>query len=227
MLYTDIVFYSSDPEVNLYQRMADEQVSGVFIAARKELDDALAGLADTIIGKAVDLNHMRGIAMAEVSEMDLLMETTLVNAFQNTNNSKVRRVVDRTKSRLLDSTEKDLTILRQHLESKSLSEIVEDSRKFTSLQKYFAINRLAKELSALPSEVMQVFREYQKEILENRNKLAHVSEKSVVDGNTVLLSVKDGVEIVVDELWMNSFRVKLRTQRNALECICNAIQDQF
>ena len=82
--YTDMVFYSSAPPAELRDKLAKASVSGVFVETRDNLSDALTGLADTVIGKAVDLNHMRGIAMAEVAEMDVLMEETLGRAFQPT-----------------------------------------------------------------------------------------------------------------------------------------------
>ena len=70
--YTDIIFYSSDPAADLLGKLAAKQVAGVFVAGRLNLDDDLKGVADTIIKKVVDLCHMRGAAMAEVADMDVL-----------------------------------------------------------------------------------------------------------------------------------------------------------
>ena len=61
-----MVFYSSAPLSELLAELAGHQVAGVFVANRQTIGEALIGLADTVIGKAVDLSHMRGIAMAEV-----------------------------------------------------------------------------------------------------------------------------------------------------------------
>ena len=54
MQYTDMVFYSSDPSRDLYETLAVGRVSGVFVEERTGLDEALTGLADTVIGKVVD-----------------------------------------------------------------------------------------------------------------------------------------------------------------------------
>ena len=67
MPYTDMIFYSARPEIDLLKELADRRVAGVFVATRDELDDALKGVADTIIGKAIDITHMRGIAMANTA----------------------------------------------------------------------------------------------------------------------------------------------------------------
>ena len=52
LAYTDMVFYSSDPAAKLLVKLANSEVSGVFVARRDNLDEALTGLADTVIGKA-------------------------------------------------------------------------------------------------------------------------------------------------------------------------------
>ena len=98
--YTDMVFYSSNSTVDLLRELANLRVSGIFVETRDTLDEALMRLADTVIGKAVDLNHMRGIAMAEVAEMDVLMEETLISVFPS-EDGEILQISERSKKRLL------------------------------------------------------------------------------------------------------------------------------
>ena len=58
--YTEMVFYSSD-SANLFSALAKEEVEGVFVASREHLDEKLRGVADIVIRKAVDVDHMRGL----------------------------------------------------------------------------------------------------------------------------------------------------------------------
>ena len=220
--YTDMVFYSSDPSLNLYSKLAEHEVSGVFIANRDELDTALRGLADTVIGKAVDLNHMRGIAMAEVAEMDLLMEETLGHAFQPTG-EHFAAVAKRITRRLLDGTEKTQDELKQRLSKGGLADIVRDSRLFSSTHKYMAVRGVAKSLSDKPIEALNVLDSYQDDILNNRNMLAHAKEFDE-DGKTILRSIRrNGGIVTIDDDWMTGFRQKLTTHRDALTTVCEAI----
>ena len=110
--YTDMVFYSSLPVRTLLSYLAEVGVSGVFAEERLNLGDALTALADTIIGKAVDLNHMRGIAMAEVAEMDVLMEETLKGAFANATEECVQRAAVKTCERVLEAMSRKLESAR-------------------------------------------------------------------------------------------------------------------
>ena len=102
MPYTDIIFYSSSPSGELLRKLADEKVAGVFVANRTDnLGETLVGIAQTIIGKAVDLNHMRGIALAEVADMDVILEDVLVRAFSSTQ-ADIPATASRTLLRLVD-----------------------------------------------------------------------------------------------------------------------------
>lgn len=222
--YTDMVFYSSAPPAELRDKLAKASVSGVFVETRDNLSDALTGLADTVIGKAVDLNHMRGIAMAEVAEMDVLMEETLGRAFQPTGEHFVA-AAGRTTDKLRESMQGNLTQLNQCLEEGSLADVVSDSRLFSSAHKYRAVRRVANSLSEKPIEELNVLKSYQADIIDNRNMLAHVKEDSTEDGETILRSIKGNV--IIDDDWMTDFRMKLKEYRTALTTICEAIISQI
>ena len=220
--YTDMVFYSSDSAIDLLAELAKQSVEGVFVAQRTELGAKLTGLADTVIGKAVDLNHMRGIAMAEVAELDVLMEETLVRAFQGTNQQFVS-AKKRTTRKMREKMDSDADELKQCLDNGGLSALVKDSRLFTSNQKYMAVRRVARVLPRRPSEELQVLNSYVVDIVEKRNMLAHAKEGRSEDGKTVLRSIKSNMEEVIDDAWMADFRMKLIKHGDALSAVCKAI----
>ena len=223
--YTDMIFYSSISERKLLGILAEHFVPGVFVAMRDNLDEALTGLADTIIGKAVDLNHMRGIAMAEVAEMDVLMEETLVHAFGHADSGAVEAAKTRTIERLCERAAKDATLLQKRLDEGNLLDVVRDSRLFTSAHKYQAIRRVAKDLPEKPSQALTSLQSYETDIIGNRNMLAHVKEGSTEDGESILRSIKGNV--IIDDDWMTDFRMKLKEYRTALTTICEAIISQI
>ena len=221
--YTDMIFYSSISEADLLGELAKHSVPGVFVARRDNLDEALTGLADTVIGKAVDLNHMRGIAMAEVAEMDVLMEETLGRFFRSSNELVVA-AGERTIGNLRKGIEKGLKQLEKNYEEGGLPGLVSDGRLFSFTNKYWAIRRAVKCLPEKPSDAMSVLESYEDEIIRKRNMLAHVKE-ATEDGKTILRSIKD--DVIIDDNWMVDFRQNLRTQRDALTTVCEAIDDHF
>ena len=221
--YTDMVFYSSNPAADLLGELASHGIPGVFTSTRNELDESLKGLADTVIGKAVDLNHMRGIAMAEVAEMDLLMEETLVRAFSSSNPNAVA-AADRTGRKLLDSICRAKNKVRERLSAGGMALAVKDGRLAQHTQKYWAIKRLARHLTDAPTEHLSTLTNYESEIISNRNLLAHAKEQLDVSGRTQLCSVGRNQEpISIDELWMADYRRKLQKHRQALDVICSLI----
>ena len=225
--YTDMIFYSSiSTPAELNRKLIDQEVSGVFAESRSNLDIALTGLANTVIGKAVDLNHMRGIAMAEVSEMDFLMEKTLQYVFES-ENSDVAFVRKRTVQRLKESLEEGSKFLDGICKKEEIISLVGDSRIFSSANKFHAIQRMSKKLSEAPHNSLEKLNSYQIDIIENRNMLAHVKEE-IENGKTVLRSVgRDGKSVLIDDDWMAGFRRKLKAHRFALTTVCEALKSQF
>ena len=228
--YTDIIFYSSDPELDLYGKLAEQKVPGVFIARREGLGDALTGLADTIIGKAVDLNHMRGIAMAEVSEMDVFVEETLLSTFRYTDDQCVQDAMWKTFDKLKDRIKKDAKLIEEHSNPNDFPNIVGNSRLFSSMDRYRALRRIVKCLPEKPSEALGILKSYEDDIIHNRNMLAHVKEESTEDGKVILRSIrreKDGQEVTVDDSWMSDFRRMLQRHKSALTVVCEALEMHF
>lgn len=226
--YTDIIFYSSDPELDLYGKLAEQEVPGVFIARREGLGDALIGLADTVIGKAVDLNHMRGIAMAEVAEMDVLMEDTLLSTLRHMDDQCIQNAMRRTIGKLKQSIKQDTKLVEERSSQNDLSAVVQDSRLFSSINRYRALRRVVKCLPGKPSGALGVLESYEDDVIHNRNMLAHVKEESTEDGNLILRSIKkDGQGIIIDDSWMSDFRRKLQQHKSALATVCEALEAYF
>lgn len=221
--YTDVIFYSSDQSANLLGELANQGVAGVFVARRQELDEALVGVANTIIGKAVDLSHMRGIAMAEVAEMDVLMEEILERVFAS-GDERFLAKGNETLAKLLESAREGVARLEPMVEERRILDVVLDSRLFSSANKYMAVRRVAKCLPAKPTAALAMLNSYEADVILNRNTLAHAKEEVDGEGVCTLRSIKKGQPpIVIDDAWMTDFRTKLRDQRAALTEICEAL----
>jgi CheY-like chemotaxis protein len=221
--FTDIVFYSSDLNIDLFDELSKQHVPGVFVSGRLELDGALKGLADTVIGKAVDLSHMRGIAMAEVADMDVLMDEVLEIVFSSQKPELVAKGAE-TLAKLLEGAEKSVEGLRELVNRGAILDVVTDSRLFSSMQKYKAINRVVRCLADRPHDAIEVLKAYDPEILQHRNTLAHAKEDVGEDGSVSLRAIKRGKpSVVIDDAWMVSFRERLHAHRAALAIVCEAL----
>lgn len=221
--YTDIIFYSSDPAADLLGKLAAKHVAGVFVADRVGLDDELKGVTDTIIKKVVDLCHMRGSAMAEVADMDVLMEEVLERAFA-LENEKFKEVAKKTLDDLVSSAEQRVANLGPLVESSLILEVIRDTRFFSSMDRYKALRRLARLLPQQPTQALQTLASYDADIISKRNTLAHAKEEVRHDGTVHLRAIKKGQPpVFIDDAWMAEFRGKLLSHRVALTQVCAAL----
>lgn len=223
--YTDIIFYSTSPRKELAQRMAEHHVDGVFIASRgDDFDEVLRGVADTIVGKAIDLNHMRGIAMAEAADMDLLMEDLLAKAFASKNDAFVAKGKERIEGMLANERD-NIAALEKRIGRSDVVGIVTDNAIFGSTYKWQAVSKLGEMVLGRATDACKVFADYDSQVIAKRNLLAH-ARAIMDDGNTASLrAIRQGkADIEIDDAWMIEFRSQLTAQREALRQICEAVQ---
>jgi CheY-like chemotaxis protein len=219
MPYTDIIFYSSSPSGTLLQELAQQGVAGVFVANRTDnLGDALVGIAQTIIGKAVDLTHMRGIALAEVADMDVMLEDVLHRAFSAAHDA-IPPTVTRTLSKLTEGGKSRLEKLEKHEADNEILLVVKSNLLFSLADKYRALSRVGTALG-LGQQVQGL--QFQN-IIDKRNLLAHARESVGQNGSPTLRSIKDDQEIEIDDVWMTALRTELRDHRVALDKVCGQI----
>ena len=225
--YTEMVFYSGLSTRELYNKLIEEEVEGVFVAQRGELDEVLRELADIVVGKAVDLNHTRGIAMAEVAEHEMLMLETLDFAFGQSDVPRIEAIAERTATRLVESKKELAERVEAAVRQQGLGDVIHDGRMFTAVDKARAIQRLLGMVGEDVGRAKEVFDKYEAEVLGRRNVLAHVKEGIGPDGEVVLRarSGRGEDEIGVDQDWMKECRKTLRTHREALERLCRAVRD--
>ena len=81
-IYTDVVFYSADGLQKIKQKAQALDLEGVYFAGRdKDLFiNKIKAVIQTTIRKVQDLNNLRGLVMAEVSELDGMM-VDLINKY--------------------------------------------------------------------------------------------------------------------------------------------------
>lgn len=74
-IYTEVVFYSSQGEDYVRNELRNFQIDGAYCADRADDDfiDKVSHVIKTTVKKVQDLNNMRGLIMAETSDIDKTM----------------------------------------------------------------------------------------------------------------------------------------------------------
>jgi len=226
MKYTETVFYSVSPPRDLYKKIAERDIQGVFVSEREGLPEVLGGLAEIVIRKAVDLTHTRGLAMAEGAAMEALMLRTIRSALDGARNLCLERATARAGERLRKAKKGAVKKLKGKLRDKGFSGVLDD-RLFDAHHRWRTILALAKCLPEEPDGHLDTVKRYGR-LVERRNRLAHGAEEATEDEVVALLmeGVVPDFAGSSDEA-MADFRQDLRRHREAMEAVCRAIDAEF
>jgi len=207
-ILTDVLFYSSAVE-NVRNSMRELGLEGVYTADRKEVETKFEQVVTTTIKKIQEVNTIRGLIMAETSDLDEIMLEITCILLESDISPQMSEYIE---CEIIKTVEFIAELARSsetHISKKIL-----DSRIFTSFHKAKTINKLYK-LKQIGVEGF--FGTYSKDVLLTRNVFAHVKEITV-DGVKVLKS-KIGKEEIFDEARCIEIRKNLIKHREILEKI--------
>lgn len=199
-IFTDVVFYSASGIATIRSKGRDKELEGVYYSGRnKDLFlEKVRGVIMTTIRKTQDLTNLRGLVMAEVSELDVMMSDILsiyFNSEENLNkfHSKVTTDREKTIHRQLEHSEckKDCVL---SIRNAPASEVI---LNLDASQKARGVNLVLKNLAAqgrylYTSPNGKGFMEnYDTDIISMRNNLAHCkSVETEKDGKEILKTRK-------------------------------------
>jgi DNA-binding response OmpR family regulator len=215
-LYTDIIFYSQTGAQAVRNIAKDKGLDGVFCSGRDNMEfvDKVKKVIQTTIRKVQDVNNLRGLVMAETSELDEKMIDIIEDMCKMIPDNK-KLLLEKT----IENREERLCVLKgitcDDMERDSLSRTLESSDRLK------AINRLVKGVKESPlSDYVEILHLFENEILKIRNVLAHVKEENDLNGRKVLKSKIKGYESFEfnDEI-CSSIRNNIRKHADNLENI--------
>lgn len=192
-VYAEIIFYSMKGDDALWQAVIDERLQGVYVAHKSGIDTKLLDVARHSVSKILDLENMRGIVMAEVGDLDELLERIFTRAMRGITDDQRQRVYEAfvKKSREPDKKfEEALTAFEGEPSIERLLTLSDGSEK--RVQNF---DRVKKHHPLL--EHHNFSKEYRDTILSPRNFLAHgVPERK--EGGSLLFRHR-GKEFIFDQ----------------------------
>ena len=221
-IFTEVIFYSQAGEEAVRDTIKKKGVDGVYCASRdlEEFEDKVKNVVYNTIKKVQDVNNMRGLVMAETSELDYMMldviSTYLLTEAGNIKEKFEDYMFDITK----DSIRSNLNKCERYKNERCVNELIY-SPLFDTDKKRRAINELLNRLGCLDHN-KQCFDDFKKEIQDLRNILAHVKAEINENGFKVLKSKVKGYEEVElnDEKYID-IRKSLRKHSSNLNSIQN------
>lgn len=93
--HKDIIFYSSLTDTQDLRRLAfEKQLGGLYFAHRNDLVEEVVGVFDSLVKKALDLDHIRGIVMGATSDIDQLVREALSYAHDRCEPEEQERIIE-------------------------------------------------------------------------------------------------------------------------------------
>ncbi len=182
-VYSEILFYSSNYK-QLRDKLENTFIDGVFTSNRDELEDKIKKLINVTIKKTQDVNNLRGLIMAEVSELDIIKEEIIKLASQKIDEKKLEKyTLDKIKS----SGDSNKKTAQKHLDDISnitFDSLFEKIGFVDSNKKAMTIGEILSKLDITEPVTKQTFTQpYIDNILSKRNKFAHIKECDGIDGD--------------------------------------------
>ena len=181
--YTDIVFYSNDGAAKVRERAAAAKADGVYCAGRLTLTDDAIGVIKASIKKVLDLNHMRGLVMAETAQLDNLVDECL-GAFIQIAPADDQKIIDSIAAKLLKDVRANAEMAAMLLSPGCALSAVLDSMWFTSQKRVTRLAKLIRGRTDLETQRDSLL-EYLP-LLDDRNVLAHAVEVESEAGTRLL-----------------------------------------
>lgn len=228
-LYNEMIFYSGQEELSgLRSKLSKAAVDGVFLSTREDLGEALIGVADIVIGKLTNVNFMRGIAMAEVAEIDMVMLKTLIDVFRDDSNDDQKELTTHVTEKFKKHKAGLFKRTKERLEEHTLLNILGDDKgTVSSSELCLLIGWIDDKIKVLDRESYRDI-DYAGKVLAPRNNLAHRVEERVDGGPPVLRSLnKKKPPVTINEEWMIDYRNTLLKTREDIKSIYNTLRQNL
>lgn len=210
-IFTEVLFYSSDGEEAVRAELAKHSIDGAYCSGRdnEDFEYKAKEVIRTLIKKTQDLTNMRGLVMAEVSELDHMMEEIIIKYFTDPHGKTIpereslfKEIMDGFdedyRNNLKKTDDKCSKKCIHKIRNKSIVEIV-SSLFFESYKKARTIDKIIRTEGI---DVENFLDNYQKEIIDIRNLLAHCESKKI-DGKEVLVTKKGNEEVFDDNRFID------------------------
>ena len=189
-VYTDVVFYSASGIDELRARGREKELEGVFYSGRTPdttFVNRVKAVIDATLKKVQDLNNLRGLVMAEVSELDAMMDI-IIPSFFNTQERMVlfHKHITANREKTLQKSLNCDNKCQLSWRGNSIQEIVP---LLDSSQKARAIRMILEQIRTDLYPEGNFYEDYVAAIITPRNELAHCRSE-MRNGKEILLTRK-------------------------------------
>lgn len=172
-IYTEIIFYSTRSIDDLWKKVEERKLEGVFLSTRgAPLLEKIEKVAQQSVRKVLDPNNVRGIVMAEVGEIDVLLDRLVKTTFDLLDDKQKKSFLDKRKKKITDHHNDNISKVKIVSDIETLLEHCDSSKRWQLCMSIFNI---------LDKDKKTMIQGYEDEVLKHRNILAHGIPESIDD----------------------------------------------
>jgi hypothetical protein len=175
-IFTEIVFYSASPSGELWEAIRKNQLEGIFVSDRAGILQKLERVAHQSVQKVLDLNNMRGMVMAEVGDIDLVLDGILRLGLVELKGEDQTKIFEKFHEQSAEQAENAAKNLAAFKDAPTLDAML---AMCDSYKRWLSFKRVAKNLAATKDANLG---DYAAEVLQPRNVLAHGTPRPSGDG---------------------------------------------
>ena len=175
-IYTEVILYTTNNASDLWQTIYDKRLEGVFVANRNNIIEKIAKVGYQSIRKVVDLENMRGIMMAELGELDHILDDIFREGMRSLPSPEQDVIYKKFHKQLLQQSQrtvKQLEALNENPQIDTIINLSDSYKRWVNFQRLSESHAKMKELGPIGN--------FEVEILKPRNSLAH-GKPEIKDG---------------------------------------------
>lgn len=207
-VFTEIIFYSSGATTLLWDAVHAHKLEGIFIANKDTIVERILKVGQQTLRKVLDLENMRGIVMAEVGDLDLLLNSILTTVIGGLGPDVQNDIFKRFHEASSEHHENHKTSLDKFNETPTVELLLSLCDSDKRWQNYC---RAKKHHASLKGKVLG---DYVTDILRPRNFLAHGVPSRATDGSCVFQY--QGKEYAFNEAESTALRMKIISYKTVL-----------
>jgi hypothetical protein len=194
-ILTDVLFYSNDIE-SVRSSIRKYDFEGVYTSHRRDFIGKAEQVIETTVKKVQEVNTMRGLIMAETSELDHLMLEIITKYISKKEEGKSQELADYVFEKAEEFCNKNTLQFTGYKNNSDIIGLI-NSGLFHSMVKAKSIQKLVKLMGDKAFNDLKNFtQDYNKDVIVVRNNFAHVKEETDdKTGNKKLVSHIDGNDI--------------------------------
>jgi hypothetical protein len=215
-VFTEVIFYTAGNASDLWDAIRERELEGVFVSNRGTILQKISKVGRQSIRKVLDLENMRGIVMAELGELDHLLDDIVRMALPSLPVEKQSSIYKKFQKQISDQNKKAETRLASFIENPQVDEMINLS---DSYKRWINFQRLSDSHEKL--KTLNSVGDFTVEILKPRNFLAHSKPEINKDGAYVFQY--QGEEYIFDDNVSSDLRKTILRYKQAFSSIISLL----